>query len=76
MKIESDRKPKDDKELTIADVKAFLAKLQLLEVPETARVKAWTSMRSHVTRLEVTTDDVRPPQVGEPGFEKWPEGLR
>lgn len=65
MKIESDQKPKNDKELTIADVKKFFAKLELLEVPDTARVKAWTSIRSHVTRLEVSTDDIRRPQLGD-----------
>ena len=78
MKIESDKKTGDgiSKALTIADVKAYLAKLELLEVAETTRVKARTTLRSHVFELTVDTDDVRPPDVGEPGHEKWPEGLR
>jgi hypothetical protein len=70
MKIESDKKPKDDKALTIADVKAYLAKLELLGVSDTTRVKARTTMRNHVFELTVDTDDVRPLAV-----EKWPEGL-
>lgn len=78
MKIESDKKPGDgiNKAYTIADVKAYLAKLELLNVPDTTRVKARTTIRSHVFEMTVDTDDVRPAQFGEPGFEKFPNGLR
>lgn len=76
MKIESDKKPSNDKAFTIADVKAYLAKLELLQVPDTTRIKARTTMRQHVSELIVDTDDVRPPVIGDPDFEKWPGGLR
>jgi hypothetical protein len=78
MKIESDKKSGDgiNKALTIVDVKAYLAKLELLGVADTTRVKARTTIRNHVYELTVDTDDVRPPAVGEPGHEKWPGGLR
>jgi len=76
MKIEADKKPKDDKEYTIADVKAFLAKLELLNVPDNARLKCRATLKSYLYELSVDTDDLRPPGVGEPGHEKWPGGLR
>lgn len=78
MKIESDKKTGDgvNKAYTIADIKAYLAKLELLNVPDTTRVKARTTIRMHVSEMSVDTDDVRSPQFGEPGFEKFPEGLR
>lgn len=76
MKIEADKKPKEDKELTIADVKAYLAKLELLNVPDNARIKARTTIRNHIFEMSVDTVDLRPPAVGEPGHEKWPGGLR
>lgn len=76
MKIEADKKPKDDKEYTIADVKKFFAKLELLEVPDTVKIKGRVTIRNFVFEMSVDTEDVRPPTIGEPGFEKWPGGLR
>lgn len=59
MKIEADKRPKDDKEFTIADVKAFFAKLQLLNVPDNAKLKGRLTIRSYVFELVVDTDDLR-----------------
>lgn len=77
MKIESDKKTGDGigKAYTIADIKAYLAKLELLNVPDTTRVKARTTIRNHLFEMTVDTNDVRPPEFGEPGFEKWPGGM-
>lgn len=60
MKIEADKRPKDDKEFTIADVKAFFAKLELLNVPDNARLKGRLTVRNYVFELIVDTDDLRP----------------
>lgn len=75
MKIEADKKPKDDKEFTIADVKAFLAKLELLEVPDSARIRCRATIKNYLFEMSIDTADLCIPQVGEPGHEKWPGGL-
>lgn len=75
MKIEADKKPKEDKEYTIADVKRFLAKLELLEVPDNARLKCRGTIKNYLFEMSVDTDDLRLPAVGEPGHVKeWPSG--
>lgn len=63
MKIDADRNPKDHKEFTIADIKAFFAKLELLNVPDNARVKGRTTVKSYVFELMVDTNDLR--SIGE-----------
>lgn len=60
MKIQADKNPKDSKEFTIADIKRFLEKLKLLDVPENARVTARVTVgKTYVYEMAVDDADLK-----------------